>query len=160
LSSRSIFIFSIPVQPLFHFAGILGHNMKNPSYLLVRYCFLLICAFTYQRVGTQRKRRAGLPVRNIRIDGEPCRLARHHTISDCPHTFRRKAAIQQRLFRVFYDWLITWETTHYTGIEVTDDDYKSDTSKSVSWNSQDALAIYLMWRITPHVPLNRAATHY
>jgi len=29
------------------------------------------------------------------------------------------------------------------GIEVTDDDYKSDTSKSVSWNSQDALAIYL-----------------
>jgi len=118
--------------------------MKNPAYLLARYCFLLICAFTLSN-GLAHNGSVALayPVSNIRIDGDLAdwlgitRYPIALTPSDVkPHNNSDFSGY----FMIGYN---LGDHSLYVGIEVTDDDYKSDTSKSVSWNTQDALAIYL-----------------
>lgn len=83
------------------------------------------------------------PIKNIRIDGN---------LSDWADAKRYAIALEQSdikpkgaddlsaFFMIGYNLS---EKALYVAIAVTDNDYVSDTTKRVSWNSQDALQLYL-----------------
>jgi len=125
------------------FIIIIDHNMKNRITSLLGYS-LLFFVFTTSTVRAHNGSNVlAYPVSNIRIDGD---------LADWSDVRRYPVALVQSevkpkngedlsaFFMVGYSQA---EKVLYVAIEVTDNDDVSDTTKQASWNTQDAVQLYL-----------------
>jgi CubicO group peptidase (beta-lactamase class C family) len=118
--------------------------MKNPLYPVFCYNLLLLCFFfASNALAHNGKTAVAYPVKNIRIDGDLSDWAatKRYPLALTPSDTKPKNAEDfSGFFMIGYNLI---DKSFYVAIEVTDNDYVSDTTKRVAWNTQDAVELYL-----------------
>jgi CubicO group peptidase (beta-lactamase class C family) len=120
------------------------YEMKNLIAAFLGYGLLLLISFTTSLALAHNGTSAlAYPVKSIRIDGS---LADWVAIKRYVITLEQsevKPKSTEDLSAFFMIGYSLSEKALYVAIEVTDSDYVSDTTKQVSWNTQDAVQLYL-----------------
>jgi hypothetical protein len=118
--------------------------MKNPARSVFCYSLLLFCSFVNSNaLAHNGKTAAAYPVKNIKIDGDlsDWGAAKRHPLLLTPSdTKPQNAEDFSGFFMIGYNLS---DRSFYVAIEITDNDYVSDTTKQVAWNTQDAVELYL-----------------